>query len=135
VREVEAGILDELGEAVLHEWLLTDKGYVKTDAVDHCRDHFFPGSQDIAWDVAGACVEFRLSSDARRYLCERYVPKRRDPALAARLPFFLVAYLAFQLGYATMAAANLKGAEAGRFRQLAQTYSRQLHCALAEARE
>ena len=40
------------GRMLPHEWLETPAGYVKTDALDHHDDHFFPGPQDIAWDVA-----------------------------------------------------------------------------------
>ncbi len=43
-----------------HEWLLTATGYMKTDALDHHDDHFLPGCQNIAWDVACASVEFEL---------------------------------------------------------------------------
>ena len=45
-----------------HEWILTDSGeMLKTDAGSHGDDHFFPGPTDIAWDLAGAIVEWRMS--------------------------------------------------------------------------
>ena len=46
------------GRMLPHEWIETRSGYVKTDALDHHDDHFFPGCQDIAWDIAGASVEW-----------------------------------------------------------------------------
>jgi hypothetical protein len=68
------------GRMLPHEWLITEAGYKKTDALDHHDDHFFPGAQDIAWDLAGAAVEFRMSPDA---LVDRYLREQRDPTLGA----------------------------------------------------
>src|SRR5512144_382499 len=48
------------GRMFPHEWLETPSGYLKTDGVDHHRDHFWPGCVDIAWDVAGVITEFGL---------------------------------------------------------------------------
>ncbi len=47
-----------------HEWIRTASGFLKTDAVDHQDDLFFPGCQDIAWDIAGAIVEFGIPREA-----------------------------------------------------------------------
>ena len=49
------------GRMLPHEWLETRMAIVKADALDHHDDHFFPGCQDIAWDIAGASVEWRRS--------------------------------------------------------------------------
>ena len=40
------------------EWLQTPRGVVKVDTAEHGDDHFQPGPQDIAWDVAGVLAEF-----------------------------------------------------------------------------
>ena len=37
-----------------HEWLATRRSYIKTDGTDHHDDHFYPGPQDIAWDLAAS---------------------------------------------------------------------------------
>lgn len=43
------------------EWRRDVHGRIwKTDALDHCEGHDLVGCQDIAWDVAGATVEFSL---------------------------------------------------------------------------
>ena len=82
------------------EWLQTGSGYVKTDAVDHHDDHFFPGCQDIAWDIAGAAVEWGFPVEA---LADRYLRLQADPSLRSRLGFYITAYKAYRLGYCTMA--------------------------------
>jgi len=86
-----------------HEWLRTESGYVKTDAFDHHDDHFLPGSQDIAWDLAGASLEMELDADSRRFMVERYQRLSGDWSITQRLPYYTVAYLAFRLGYTVLA--------------------------------
>jgi hypothetical protein len=120
-----SGLLPE-GEAVLldgrmarHEWLETAGGYVKTDALDHHDDHFFPGPQDIAWDVAA----FGVECGAPHRIAERYAELSGDRDIAARLPFYRIAYLAFRLGYCDVAADALGDWEdAARFRRARQRY-------------
>ncbi len=97
-----------------HEWLETAGGYLKTDALDHHDDHFLPGPQDIAWDLAAFAVEFGSGGE---YLLERYRRESGDRTIASRLPFYRAAYLAFRLGYADLAIESLGGcADATRFR-------------------
>jgi hypothetical protein len=91
-----------------HEWLLTSRGVLKADATSHGDDHFFPGPTDVAWDLAGAVVEWELLPPAREYLLERYHRLSGDDA-GPRLPGFLRAYTAFRLGYCRMAAEALSG--------------------------
>lgn len=75
------------------EWIRTADGrLLKTDALDHCCAHDLVGGQDIAWDVAGAAVEFEL--------CEAEVARLgaavgADPELTR---FCRLAYPAFQVG-------------------------------------
>jgi hypothetical protein len=96
-----------------HEWIETASGYLKTDAVDHFDDHFFPGPQDIAWDVAAAMIEFSLS-DA---FLDRF-----DASVRKRVPFYRLAYSAFRLGYCRLAERNVGPEDASRFRALARRY-------------
>jgi hypothetical protein len=95
-----------------HEWLETDRGFVKTDALDHFDDHFYPGPQDIAWDVAAFGVEFGCGAR----IADCYARASGDRTIEARLPFYRAAYLAFRLGYCEMAARALGGsADGARF--------------------
>jgi hypothetical protein len=101
------------GRMLPHEWLETARGFLKTDALDHCDDHFFPGPQDIAWDLAA----FSIECGGGDYLVERYRRASSDHDVAARLPFYRMAWLAFRLGYADLAAQALGNSEDGvRFR-------------------
>jgi hypothetical protein len=54
------------------EWLVRPDGrLMKTDALDHAFGHDLVGCQDVAWDLAGAAVEFDLGSDERETLVRR----------------------------------------------------------------
>ncbi|MBZ5602997.1 MAG: hypothetical protein LAO79_11880 [Acidobacteriia bacterium] len=100
------------GRMLPHEWIKTPSGILKADAVDHADDHFFPGPQDIAWDVAATIVEFALPDDFLRFF---------DTATRRRVPFYLIAYSVFRLAYCRMAESSAP-AEAERFRALARRY-------------
>ncbi|HWQ34161.1 MAG TPA: histidine phosphatase family protein [Blastocatellia bacterium] len=114
------------GRLFPHEWLRAGERLVRTDGVEHHADHFLPGSQDIAWDVAGCCVEFGLESSERAYLISQYQACSRDDGVAERLPLMMIAYLSFRPGYTTLAAAALEGApDAARFDALVRL--RQAH--------
>jgi len=115
------------GRMLPHEWVRTGAGYLKADAVDHHDDHFFPGPQDIAWDVAGTCLEFGLEGPVRRGFLELYRYESGDGGIAHRLPYYALAYLAFRLGYAGMATDSLAGTDDGeRFGRAAARYRRLL---------
>jgi hypothetical protein len=110
-----------------HEWLVAKDGrLVKTDAVDHHAAHDLVGCQDIAWDVAGASVEFGLTDEETRCLAAGVgVEAGRvvDPALLA---FYRPCYLAFRIGACTMAAQANGGEEAVRLNAAADAYAAQL---------
>jgi hypothetical protein len=107
------------GRMLLQEWLQTAEGFLKTDALDHHDDHFYPGPQDIAWDLAACGVEF----DCEERLLECYARESGDHGVAGRLPFYRAAYLAFRLGYCDMAAASLGETSDGRrFRRARERY-------------
>lgn len=86
-----------------HEWA----GQIKTDALDHHDDHFHPGPQDIAWDLAGTIIEFGFSPEEESYFLNCYARAAADPCAATRLPFYKVAYLAFRIGYCDLAMKGL----------------------------
>jgi hypothetical protein len=115
------------GRMLPHEWLRVGDNYLKTDCLDHYNDHFYPGCQDIAWDVAGCCVEFALDRRRENYLIEQYRMLANDPDIAGRLPFYLIAYAAFRLGYSTMAASALGASPDGaKFNALRDHYASML---------
>ena len=115
------------GRMLPYEWLLTAHGYIKTDSLDHHDGHFLPGPQNIAWDVAGAGVEFTLQEAALADLGARV----GGAGLVARLPFYHVAYLAFRIGYSRLARESIAGTpDAARFEALERRYRSQLTAAL-----
>jgi hypothetical protein len=107
-----------------HEWLLTPHGPVKTDSAEHADDHFYPGPADVAWDLAAAAEEWRLDASAARCLIARYVRESGDATVARRLPFYRLAYLAFRLGYVTLALSQLGDSDDGRRFRAAEGYYR-----------
>jgi hypothetical protein len=98
------------GRMLPHEWIVTGSGQLlKVDAASHCDDHFFPGpSTDIAWDLAGAIVEWDMGSDAIDYFLARYHHLSGDDP-RPRINAFLLAYAVFRLGYCKMAAGAVRG--------------------------
>lgn len=128
---VDAVAID--GRVLPHEWVVTGPGqFVKVDAFDHHRDDFFPGPADIAWDLAGAAVEWGLSRSAERYLVERYARLARDAGVHRRMPFFRLAYTAWRLGYTSLAADTLGASPDGRrFAALVPCYAARLRAEIA----
>ncbi len=119
------------GRMLPHEWITTGSGWLKTDSVDHCCNHFFPGYADVAWDLAGTCVEFQLSPEERSSLIGKYQSLTADCVSDGLIHFYEVAYLAFRLGYVSLAAQSTSGTpEEHRFQELETTYKGQLEAAL-----
>ncbi|HZH04798.1 MAG TPA: hypothetical protein VEY30_13520 [Myxococcaceae bacterium] len=118
------------------EWLrLPDGRWLKADALDHCETHDLVGTQDVAWDIAGASVELALSDDEETELAGR-IARLVDQADRPRLrTFYKAAYLAFQLGFHHLAADSVAGSEAveaARLRARAEGYGQQLQRFLAK---
>jgi hypothetical protein len=105
--EVKSPVIAD-GRMQPHEWLLTERGMLKSDGASHGDDHFYPGPADIAWDLAGAIVEWDMGRDAADSLVRRYGELSGD-RVQHRLPAWLQAYTAFRLGYCKMAAESLSG--------------------------
>jgi hypothetical protein len=122
------------GRMLAHEWIRSPGGYVKTDAIDHHQDHFFPGCQDIAWDVAATVLELRLNDTARRELVSRYRSLSGDHSITSRIQAYAVFYLAFRLGYATLATNALgRIPDADRFAAAACRYASLLRRELSDS--
>jgi hypothetical protein len=86
-----------------HEWLLTPQGrMLKTDSGSHGDDHFFPGPTDIAWDLAGAIVEWEMNPfHARAFLACYKASSSDDPA--PLIGDFVTAYALFRCAWCHMA--------------------------------
>ena len=107
------------GRMLPHEWLRVDGHFLKVDALDHSQDHFFPGTQDAGWDLAAIAFEFGLDESGRERLLQTYADLSGDAEINRRMPFYDIAYPAFRLGYATMAAESLgTSGDSDRFRAI-----------------
>jgi hypothetical protein len=107
------------------EWIMCEDGpIVKADAVDHCSAHDLIGCQDVAWDIAGAIVELALTEGEREDVISRVERISGEPVSPELVDFLLPCYLAFQLGYYSLAtaAASSDPAEAKRLRSRADYY-------------
>ncbi|HEX7051812.1 MAG TPA: phosphoribosyltransferase [Longimicrobiales bacterium] len=89
-----------------HEWLRTPAGYRKVDALDHGDGLRLPGPADVAWDLAGAAIEFSLDDDVIAGITRRCAAAAGDDAAllddavaACRAP-----YAAYWLADATLSA-------------------------------
>lgn len=115
------------------EWLIGDDSQMlKTDAIDHCAAHDFVGCQDIAWDIAGAAVEFGLSARERERLAAIVAAEADSDTSAEILDVFEFCYLAFQLGFWTYARMAATGTEAARIESTLKRYADRLAVLLDE---
>jgi hypothetical protein len=123
---VERSVLAD-GRMQPHEWLLDARGQMlKTDSGSHGDDHFFPGLTDIAWDLAGTIVEWRMNAAQAQAFLEAYRRQSGDDA-ARRIDGFVVAYVVFRRAYCLMAANALQGSdEQSRLEAAAEGYAKVL---------
>ena len=92
-----------------HEWMISREGVrVKTDGDSHGDDHFFPGPCDIAWDLAGAAIEWRMNADAVEELLRTF-GKRSGDNVRPRFSSYAIAYAVMRAAYCSMAAFALRG--------------------------
>ena len=115
------------------EWLIRDDGRIlKTDSIDHCSAHDLIGCQDIAWDVAGAIVEFAFSASEGEDLASRVEKVCAQTVSLELIEFFIPCYLAFQLGYYSLAAGTAisDAADTRRLQARANHYREILHAML-----
>ena len=110
-----------------HEWIFTDRGeMLKTDSGSHGDDHFFPGATDIAWDLAGAIVEWRMTDAQVSAFLDRYYYASGDDA-STRIDTFIRAYAVFRWAYCKMAANAMQGTpEQARLDAAAESYAAML---------
>ena len=85
-----------------YEWIArVDGRFVKVDGARHGDDHFFPGSVDIAWDLAGAIVEWEMDGGAEEYLLRRF--QEKSGMKPENISAYLLAYSIFRASYCKMA--------------------------------
>lgn len=117
-----------------HEWIVTgDARLVKTDGDEHGDDHLYPGPTDLAWDIAGAVVEWDLDGKERAELC-RALDAATGGNVARRLPSYELAYSAFRLGVCDFAARDTGQDESTRWRRARELYERRARAALVDLR-
>ena len=106
-----------------YEWILNKEGkLLKTDSGSHGDDHFFPGPTDIAWDLAGAIVEWKMNEAQKTEFLNLYCRASGDDA-TARIDGFIIAYAVFRLAYCLMAANAMSGSdEQPRLQRAADVY-------------
>ena len=92
-----------------YEWVATGDGkFLKTDAISHGDDHFFPGSCDIAWDLAGCAIEWQFDLRARDYLLSQF-RRLSGTDIRGQLPLYMLAYSVFRMGFCKMAISTVPG--------------------------
>lgn len=113
------------------EWIRKMDGkLVKSDGSTHGDDHFFPGPTDIAWDLAGAIVEWNMDGKSAEFLVREF-RRRGGKTNMPRLSAFLIAYCAFRVGYCKMAAQAVNDPmERRRLLQASEFYRNRLMCSL-----
>jgi hypothetical protein len=91
------------------EWIASPQGeLLKTDAIGHGDNHFFPGPSDIAWDLAGAIVEWGLSFEAAEFLVRKF-HRLSGIDVSPKLDAYILAYCVFRLGFCKMAVSTVLG--------------------------
>jgi hypothetical protein len=115
------------GRMLPHKWIDADGVLLKVDSASHGDDHFFPGPCDIAWDLAGAIVEWNLNAEAREGLLHNYKLHAGEDC-RERIWNYVLAYSVFRTAYSRMAAAAMRGsAEEERLMRDYQRYRAQAH--------
>src|SRR5581483_6486704 len=114
--KVDQGQLSPQEHAVLvdgrmqpYEWIACEDGRIlKTDAISHGDNHFFPGPAGIGWDLAGVTVEWDLRAEETEFLLRRF---RQYSGIDAAEDFELhmLAYCIFRLGFCKMARSTVLG--------------------------
>jgi hypothetical protein len=111
------------------EWLRFPSGeWRKADALEHHADHCLIGAQDIAWDAAGAIFELELTPDESGRLIEKLSPHSGICQKPAALEFYLICYIAFQIGYGILSSESLTNheVESLRFADRSNDYATRL---------
>lgn len=110
-----------------HEWLASGAQPLrKVDTIGHDCDHTLVGKQPVAWDVAGAMIEWRLDDAAAACLLQAYAAAGGPHLDAATLHFYRLAYAALRAGQCALAAAVHDPYEKDRLLKAYAGYRQQL---------
>jgi hypothetical protein len=96
------------GKMQPHEWIISGGNALKVDSETHGDDHFFPGPTDIAWDLAGAIIEWEMNAKQARNLL-RYYQQLTGDDVTGRMPSYLLSYATFRFAYCKMGAQAMAG--------------------------
>lgn len=88
------------GRMAPHRWCMVEGRLQKVNASAAWYDHTAVGKQPVSWDLAGACVEWRLDEHARSAMIHGYHDAGGRPMPHEAAIFYQAAYLAFKMGQA-----------------------------------
>lgn len=121
------------GRMFPYEWISSGDSIFKTDGLTHHADQFFPGCQDICWDLAGYIIESDLGGEKERFLLRRYSQLSGDKNISKKIGFYKLAYLAFRIGHSTVASDILSvSADGSKVRRQTEQYAAMLKRLLLE---
>ncbi|HWG83910.1 MAG TPA: hypothetical protein VNT60_00405, partial [Deinococcales bacterium] len=113
------------------EWVRTGDGrLLKTDAAGHDHDHTVVGPQPLAWDLAGALVEW----EDRAAVQDGFTTSGGHVPARPLLDFYEAAYCAFRLGLAHMSAFAAGRDDSARLEVAGRRYATRLGALLAAVR-
>lgn len=93
------------GRMAPHEWIRCRDGrLLKVDGCKDGDDHFLPGPTDIAWDLAGAIIEWDMERDAQQYFLRRFAAN--SGVSTGNVPAFLLSYSLLRACFCKMACAG-----------------------------
>lgn len=92
------------GRLAPHEWVCTGDGIVKVDGFGHTCDHAWVGQQPLAWDLAGAEIEWELDWRLTNVLRSTVAARSGYQCSAETYTFYKAGYCAFRAAAAWYAA-------------------------------
>ncbi|MGE5497023.1 MAG: hypothetical protein ACM3Q2_03090 [Syntrophothermus sp.] len=121
------------GHMFPYEWISSGDSIFKTDGLTHHADQFFPGCQDICWDLAGYIIESELGVEKESFLLQRFSQLSGDKSIPGKIGFYKLAYLAFRLGHSSVASDILSvSADGSKVRKQTWRYAAMLKRVLLE---
>ncbi|HET6314340.1 MAG TPA: hypothetical protein VFH60_10910 [Chloroflexia bacterium] len=112
------------GRMAPHEWIRTNEGQlVKADSAGHAWDHTCIGPQPVAWDLAGAIVEWGLNDEAAGVLSQAFYAAVGERITEDALTAYRLAYAAFRAGQCHLCA-NMSAHDPTEQARLGAAYTR-----------
>lgn len=114
------------GHLAPYEWRRTTSGHLlKTDSTGHSSDHTIVGVQSVAWDVAGAIIEWGLDATQSNLILAAFTGAGGEYVAPISLRYYCLAYAAFRAGQTHLCAAIVgAGAEQQRLTRASSDYQR-----------